>query len=68
MDLASDGRARTIRAALNGGDKMEVVLDDANEAERLRVLQKQDELASRIASGEFTVSQPRYVLSPSFTS
>ncbi|XP_024376898.1 protein LUTEIN DEFICIENT 5, chloroplastic [Physcomitrium patens] len=55
---SSDGRARTIRAALNGGDKMEVVLDDANEAERLRVLQKQDELASRIASGEFTVSQP----------
>lgn len=59
--VTGPARARFCRAALNGGNKSEPDLDAADEEERLRVLQKQQELASRIASGEFTVSQSRYV-------
>lgn len=62
-------RARSSRAAFNGngngngnGNKngaSDLDIDAADEAERLRVLQKQQELASRIASGEFTVLRSR---------
>jgi hypothetical protein len=62
-------RARSSQAAFNGngngnGNKngaSDLDIDAADEAERLRVLQKQQELASRIASGEFTVLRSRYV-------
>lgn len=51
-------RGRVARAAVNGSSKGEEVLNDADEKERLRVLEKQTELAERITSGEFTVSKP----------
>lgn len=46
--------------AVNGNGNGEEELDSDDEMERQRVLQKQEELARRIASGEFTVTKPRY--------
>lgn len=46
--------------AVNGNGNGEEELDSDDEMERERVLQKQEELARRIASGEFTVTKPRY--------